>query len=82
WLREIVCDAQRPVIFVFAGKAHPADQPGQDLIRRIAEVAKMPDFESRILLVEGYDLRLARRMVSGVDVWLNNPIHPLEASGT
>lgn len=82
WLRDIVCNAQRPVIFVFAGKAHPADQPGQELIRRIAEVAKMPEFESRILLVEGYDLRLARRMVSGVDVWLNNPIYPLEASGT
>jgi len=82
WLRDIVCNAQRPVIFVFAGKAHPADHPGQELIRRIAEVAKMPEFESRILLVEGYDLRLARRMVSGVDVWLNNPIHPLEASGT
>ncbi len=82
WLREIVCDAQRPVIFVFAGKAHPADHPGQDMIRRIAEVSRMPEFESRILLVEGYDLRLARRMVSGVDVWLNNPIYPLEASGT
>ncbi|RPH63747.1 MAG: alpha-glucan family phosphorylase, partial [Burkholderiales bacterium] len=71
-----------PVLFVFAGKAHPADHPGQDLIRRIAEVSRMPEFESRILLVEGYDLRLARRMVSGVDVWLNNPIYPLEASGT
>jgi starch phosphorylase len=82
WLREIVCNAQRPVIFIFAGKAHPADQPGQDLIRRIAEVSRMPEFESRILLLEGYDLRLARRMVAGVDVWLNNPIYPLEASGT
>jgi starch phosphorylase len=82
WLREIVCNAQRPVIFVFAGKAHPADQPGQDLIRRVAEVSRMPEFESRILLLEGYDLRLGRRMVSGVDVWLNNPIYPLEASGT
>jgi len=82
WLREIVSDPRRPVMFVFAGKAHPADQPGQELIRRIAEVARMPEFESRILLVEGYDLRLARRMVSGVDVWLNNPVHPLEACGT
>jgi len=82
WLRDIACNAQRPVVFVFAGKAHPADHPGQDLIRRIAEVARMPEFESRILLVEGYDLRLGRRMVSGVDVWLNNPIYPLEASGT
>lgn len=82
WLREIVCDAQRPVLILFAGKAHPADQPGQDFIRRIAEVARMPEFEGRVLLLEGYDLRLARRMVSGVDVWLNNPIYPLEASGT
>lgn len=82
WLREIVSDQQRPVLFIFAGKAHPADQPGQQLIRRVAEVARMPEFESRILLVEGYDLRLARRLVSGCDVWLNNPVFPLEASGT
>ncbi|TXG76889.1 MAG: glycosyltransferase family 1 protein [Rhodocyclaceae bacterium] len=82
WLREIVCDENRPVIFLFAGKAHPADIPGQDLIRRIAEVSRMSEFEGRILLIEGYDLRLARRLVSGVDVWLNNPIYPLEASGT
>ncbi|MGH8745431.1 MAG: alpha-glucan family phosphorylase [Burkholderiales bacterium] len=82
WLREIVSDAKRPVVFVFAGKAHPADGPGQELIRRIAEVARMPEFESRILLIEDYDLRLARRMVAGVDVWLNNPVYPLEACGT
>jgi glycogen phosphorylase len=82
WLREIVSDPERPVVFVFAGKAHPADQPGQELIRRVAEVAQMPEFESKILLVEGYDLRLGRRLVSGVDVWLNNPIYPLEACGT
>ena len=82
WLRQIACDEARPVIFLFAGKAHPADQPGQDLIRQLTRVARMPEFEGRILLVEGYDLRLARRLVSGVDVWLNNPIYPLEASGT
>ncbi len=82
WLREIMGDPKRQVVFIFAGKAHPADQPGQDLIRRIAEVARMPEFESRILLVEGYDLRLARRLVSGVDVWMNNPVYPMEASGT
>jgi starch phosphorylase len=81
-LRQIVCNPERPVLFLFAGKAHPADQPGQDLIRRIMQVAKMPEFVGHILLIEGYDLRLARRMVGGVDVWLNNPIHPLEASGT
>jgi starch phosphorylase len=82
WLREIVADDRRPVLFIFAGKAHPADGPGQDLIRHIARVARAPEFEGRILLVEEYDLRLARRLVSGVDVWLNNPIYPLEASGT
>ncbi len=82
WLKQIVSDPQRPVVFIFAGKAHPADEPGQAMIRRIAEVAAMPDFMGHILLVEGYDLRLARRLVSGVDVWLNNPVYPLEASGT
>ena len=81
-LRQIVCDPQRPVLFIFTGKAHPDDQPGQDLIRHIMRVAKMPEFVGHILLVEGYDLRLARRLVAGIDVWLNNPIHPLEASGT
>jgi starch phosphorylase len=82
WLREILSDAQRPVLFIFAGKAHPADEPGRQLIRQIAELSRQRDFEGRILLVEGYDLHLARRMVAGVDVWLNNPIYPLEASGT
>ncbi len=82
WLRQLLGDPLRPVLFLFAGKAHPADVPGQDLIRRVMQVAQMPEFEGKILLVEGYDLRLARRMVSGVDVWLNNPVYPLEASGT
>ena len=82
WLRDIVSDPKRPVLFIFAGKAHPADLPGQELIRRVAEVARLPEFEGRILLVEGYDLHLARRLVCGVDVWLNNPVYPLEASGT
>jgi starch phosphorylase len=82
WLREIVTDQKRPVVFVFAGKAHPADMPGQDLIRRIHHVARQGEFEGRLLLVEDYDMRLARRLVSGCDVWLNNPIYPMEASGT
>lgn len=82
WLRKILLDPERPVLLIFAGKAHPADQPGQALIRRVSEVAAMPEFEGRILLIEGYDLRLARRLVAGVDVWLNSPIYPLEASGT
>ncbi|HRH79869.1 MAG TPA: alpha-glucan family phosphorylase [Thiobacillaceae bacterium] len=82
WLRQITDDEKRPVLFIFAGKAHPADKPGQEFIRRIHEITRMPEFEGKMLLVEGYDLGLGRRLVSGVDVWLNNPIYPLEASGT
>lgn len=82
WLRQITCDPDRPVLFIFAGKAHPADVPGQDLIRRVTQVSRMPEFEGKILMIEGYDLRLSRRLVAGVDVWLNNPLYPLEASGT
>lgn len=82
WLKQILSDEDRPVVFVFAGKAHPADQPGQDLIRQINGLAQMPEFEGKILLVEGYDLALSRSLVSGVDVWLNTPLYPLEASGT
>ena len=82
WLREMISDAARPVVFVFSGKAHPADQPGQDLIRHINGLSQMPEFEGRILLVEGYDMALSRHLVSGVDVWLNTPLYPLEASGT
>jgi len=82
WLREIIGNKERPVLFLFAGKAHPADRPGQDLIRQIHHISRMPEFEDKVLLVEGYDLGLGRRLVSGVDVWLNNPVYPLEASGT
>lgn len=82
WLREIVSDPERPVVFIFAGKAHPADVPGQDLIRRVTQISRMPEFVGKILLVEGYDLGLSRKLVAGVDVWLNNPLYPLEASGT
>jgi starch phosphorylase len=82
WLREIVGDPERPVLFIFAGKAHPADVPGQDLIRRLHHSVRMPEFENKMLLLEDYDLALARRMVYGVDVWLNNPVYPLEACGT
>ncbi len=82
WLRRIVVHQERPVLIVFAGKAHPADVPGQDLIRRVSQIAQLPEFEGQLLLIEGYDLRLARRLVAGVDVWLNSPVYPLEASGT
>lgn len=82
WLREILHNPERPVVFIFAGKAHPADVPGQDLIRHITHISKMTEFTGKILIVEGYDLALSRKLVSGVDVWLNNPLYPLEASGT
>ena len=82
WLKEIVASEGRPVVFIFAGKAHPADEPGKEMIQRVQQIANMPEFEGHVLFVEGYDLRLARRLVSGVDVWLNNPIFPMEASGT
>ncbi len=81
-LRRILNDPQRPVVFLFAGKAHPADEPGQELIRTITHIARQEEFEGKILFIEGYDLHIARRLVSGVDVWLNNPVYPLEASGT
>ena len=82
WLREILNNPDRPVVFIFAGKAHPADIPGQDLIRRVTRISEMPEFIGKILLVEGYDLALSRKLVSGCDVWLNNPLYPMEASGT
>jgi starch phosphorylase len=82
WLRQILQDSKYPVLFIFAGKAHPADQPGQDMIRRIHAIASRPEFEDKILLVENYDMALARRLVAGVDVWLNTPLYPMEASGT
>ena len=81
-LHRMVSDPQRPLLFIFSGKAHPADEPGQNLIRTITRIARTPEFEGRILLVEGYDLHFARRLVSGVDIWLNNPVYPMEASGT
>jgi len=81
-LHEILSDGERPVQVLFAGKAHPADRPGQELIRRIFESSLSPQFRGRILFLENYDLRIARFLVQGVDVWLNNPRRPEEASGT
>ncbi|MDQ6966873.1 MAG: alpha-glucan family phosphorylase, partial [Mariprofundaceae bacterium] len=81
-LLELLNNTKRPVVFLFAGKAHPADNPGQELIRRIHEIARKPGFVGRILMLEGYDMTLGRYLTSGVDVWLNNPIRPMEASGT
>ena len=81
-LERILTDAERPVQLVFAGKAHPADQAGQALIQRIDELSREPRFARRILFAEDYDMALGRAMTRGVDVWLNNPRRPLEASGT
>ena len=81
-LDSIVNNPKQPVQFIFAGKAHPADGAGQDLIKRIIEISKDPRFLGRIVFVPGYDISLAKRLVQGVDVWLNNPTRPLEASGT
>ena len=81
-LDRIVNNPDRPVQFLFAGKAHPNDKPGQDLIKRIVEVSSMPQFVGKVLFIPNYDMHLARRMVQGVDVWMNTPTRPLEASGT
>lgn len=81
-LSKIVNNPQYPVQFLFTGKAHPADGGGQGLIKRIVEISKMPEFQGKIIFLENYDMALARRLVSGVDIWLNTPTRPLEASGT
>ncbi|MFM1887261.1 MAG: hypothetical protein RL026_2418 [Pseudomonadota bacterium] len=81
-LLRLVSDAQRPVLFLFAGKAHPADYPGQQVLREIKQIMLTPEFAGRVVFLEDYDLQLARWLVTGVDVWLNNPVAPLEASGT
>ena len=81
-LAKIVNNEQFPVQFVFAGKAHPADGAGQGLIKRIVEISRMPQFLGKIIFLENYDMTLAKRLVSGVDIWLNTPTRPLEASGT
>ena len=82
WLESLVTSEERPILFVFAGKAHPADEPGQWLMREIQRISNQPPFIGKILLVEGYDIGMGRLLTSGVDVWLNTPIHPFEASGT
>lgn len=81
-ITEILSDESRPVQIIFAGKAHPADKEGQDLIKYIHEISMMPQFKGKIFLLENYNIEVARYLVSGVDVWLNNPRRPMEASGT
>ena len=81
-LSRIVNNPERPVIFLFAGKAHPADGAGQGLIKMIYEISQRPEFQAKIIFVEDYDFMLARNLVSGVDIWMNTPTRPMEASGT
>lgn len=81
-LERIVNNPDRPVQFIFAGKAHPHDQPGKELIREIVNYARLPEFRHAIVFLENYDMTIAHYMVQGVDLWLNNPRRPKEASGT
>ncbi|GER86790.1 alpha-1,4 glucan phosphorylase [Dictyobacter vulcani] len=81
-LRRIVNNPKRPVQIVFAGKAHPADEPGKALIEYIYKMSRSEEFKGKIIFLENYDIDMARYLVSGTDVWLNNPIRPYEASGT
>ncbi len=81
-LSQLVNDPKRPVIFLFAGKAHPNDKAGQDLIKMIIDISRRPEFIGKILFISNYDMELGGRLTSGVDVWLNTPTRPLEASGT
>ena len=81
-LTSMVNDPKRPVQFVFAGKAHPRDEPGKRILRQIAELMRDPKFSDKFVFVEDYDINVGRHFVQGVDVWLNNPRRPLEASGT
>jgi starch phosphorylase len=81
-LAAMVNDAKRPVQFVFAGKAHPHDEPAKRVLQQIAQMMRNPDFADKFVFIEDYDINVGRLMVQGVDVWLNNPRRPLEASGT
>jgi starch phosphorylase len=81
-LTRLVKDSQHPVVFIFAGKAHPQDGPGQEYLHAIYQLSRHPDFEGKIVLLEAYDIELARFLVTGVDVWFNTPEYPMEASGT
>ena len=81
-LARIVNNPQKPVQFIFAGKAHPHDGGGQDLIKRVLEISQMPQFTGKVIFLENYDIELAKYLVRGVDIWLNTPTRPMEASGT
>ena len=81
-LEKLLCDVDRPVQMIFAGKAHPADRPGQKLIQHIYELSRSDTFRGKVIFLENYDIRMGRMLVQGVDIWLNTPRRPMEASGT
>jgi len=81
-LASLVNDPQTPIQIVFAGKAHPRDYPGKQILQQVARLMSDPRFAGKVLFIEDYDINLARRLVQGVDLWLNNPRRPMEASGT
>jgi len=81
-LYQLLNDADRPIQIIFAGKAHPADEPGKQLIKKIANCRHEERFANRVVFIEDYDINVCRHMIQGVDVWMNNPRRPLEASGT
>jgi len=81
-ITQILSNSARPVQIIFAGKPHPADVQGQDLVREIYNISKMPQFKNKVVILENYNMYIARYLISGVDIWLNNPRRPLEASGT
>jgi phosphorylase/glycogen(starch) synthase len=82
YLAQLLNHPKKPIRLIFAGKAHPHDKAGQDLIRKIIDVSRRPEFMGKVIFVENYDMNLARKLISGVDIWLNTPTRPLEASGT
>lgn len=81
-ITQIFSNAEKPIQIIFAGKAHPADKEGQDLIKYIHEISMKPQFKGKIFLLENYNIAMSRYLISGVDVWLNTPRRPMEASGT
>jgi starch phosphorylase len=81
-IKRILNNQERPVLIIFSGKAHPADEPGKAIIRQIQQLSQQPDFQGKIIFIENYDMNIARHLVQGVDLWLNNPRRPNEASGT
>ncbi len=81
-IQKLLSTPERPVQIIFAGKAHPADEPGKQLIKDVHQLAQTPEFQGRIIFIEDYDMNIARYLVQGVDLWLNTPRRPNEASGT